>query len=114
MTCKELQRHFPVDEDENEEAASSFKANSSHAVIKGCVGVLDGLLVETEAPPSNWVANPRSFLSGHCHHLGVIVQAACNAHCRFICLSPSHPGSASDALAHAHSPLLEMSQDLPL
>ena len=114
IACEELRCHFPTCEDDLEKAAADFNAISSHGVIKGCVGALDGLLVETEAPSSKQVANPRSFFSGHCHRLGINVQAACDAHCRFTHFDARHPGSTNDAIAHAHSQLPDMLAELPL
>ena len=114
ITCKELGCHFPTGEDELEKAAAHFNAISSHRVIKGCVGALDGLLVETEAPSSKEVANPKSFFSGHYHHMGINVQAACDAKCRFIHFNASHPGSMNDAVAHEFSNLPGILQQLPV
>ena len=66
ITCAELRCHFPTGKEEPEKAASDFNAISTHGVIKDCVGALDGLLVETVAPSSKEVANPKSFFSQHC------------------------------------------------
>ena len=51
--------------EELEKAAADFNTISTHGVIKGSVGALDGLLVETEAPSSKEVANPRSLFGGN-------------------------------------------------
>ena len=45
--CPELKYHLPTDLDE---AAQNFQDISSNSVISGCVGALDGYLLEIKAP----------------------------------------------------------------
>ena len=112
--CEELGYHFPNTPEELEEAAADFRKISSHGVIAGCVGALDGLLIKIETPSSKEVPNVRSFFSGHYHHMGLNIQACCDAHCRFVYFSAGHPGSTNDSIAHRHSPFPDMLEKLPL
>ena len=73
--CDHLSYHFPSTPEELEEAAADFKQISSHGVISGCVGAVDGLLIKTATPSSKEVPNVKSFFSGHYHHMGINVQA---------------------------------------
>ena len=114
ISCQELCFHFPTTAHELHRAASDFQAISSHRVINGCVGALDSLLVKIVTQLRKEVANPGSFFSGHHHHVGINVQAACDAHQRFIHFNASHPGLTNDCIAHDHSNLPDILQQLPL
>ena len=81
---------FPETEQEIAEAAQRFKAKSTHGVMSGCVGCVDGILIQVTQPKG--VPNPRAYYSGHYSAMGLNVQAVCDARLRFIYVAVAGPG----------------------
>jgi DDE superfamily endonuclease len=96
LDCAELAYRFPQTPDKIIEAAAGFKALSTHQFIKGCVGVMDGLLLRIKVPSANKVGHVKSFYSGHYSAYGITVQAACDHRCRFIEVCVVAPGGHND------------------
>jgi hypothetical protein len=82
VLCDELEISFPSSDTDLQAAADGFKSVSSHGVIDGCVGCLDGILLKIQTPASKDVGNVKSFFSGHYQTYGINVQAACDHQCR--------------------------------
>ena len=97
--CEALSFKFPETPVEVAQAAAGFKKISSHGVMKGCVGAVDGLLVQIRTPTCNEVAHVKSLHSGHCTHCGIIVQEICDANSRFTAVSTAAPGGTNDCAA---------------
>lgn len=76
--------------------ASGF-ANRTSGWITGCIGALDGLLLQIEMPPAWWL-NRVKFLSRK-GFFALNVQAVCDADRRFTYFSCECGGAAHDSLA---------------
>ena len=111
--CEALSFKFPDTPAEVEKAASGFRKISSHGVMEGCVGAIDGLLVKTRTPTCTEVANVKYFHSGHHKHYGINVQAICDANCRFIAVSAAAPGGTNDCAAIKETTLPQKINNLP-
>jgi hypothetical protein len=57
-----------------ERAAADFAAISSHGVMQGCIGALDGLLIKANTPSQNEVPHVKSCHSGLPSNLQQFVQ----------------------------------------
>lgn len=114
LTAPELAFSFPKNEIEIETASEGFQSVSSHGVIDGCVGVLDGLLVRIQTPSSTETGNVKSYFSGHYQDYGINVQAACDHLCRFISVTVSAPGGANDITAFRKTLLSEKVKKFPI
>lgn len=88
--AEELDLKFPTTDVEIEEAAARFKAKSTHGVMAGCVGCVDGILIRIIQPSG--VDNPRAYYSGHYCSMGLNVQAVCDARLRFTYIAVAGPG----------------------
>jgi hypothetical protein len=78
-------------------SASVFEHLSSHGIINGCIGAIDGLLCRIRVPSANEVTRVKSYFSGHYKCYGVNVQATCDGHSQFTSLSVICPGGTSDS-----------------
>ncbi|KAG7352898.1 hypothetical protein IV203_008946 [Nitzschia inconspicua] len=83
---------FPKTTEECEAAAGEFLAISRGSAVSNCVSVHDGYLLRIQTPSAGEVGNVRSYFSGHYQCNGVNVQAACDAHCRFLFIGVAGPG----------------------
>jgi DDE superfamily endonuclease len=73
---------------------------SSYEVIDGCVACLDGLLLPIQTPATTETGHVKSYFSGHYQaYYGINVQAACDAHCRFVYASLAAHGGTNDIVA---------------
>ena len=90
---------FPSMANEINEAAQRFKACSTNGIIDGCVGCVDGLLLQIVTPACDQSGNVKSFSSGHHRASGINVKAACDADCHFIFAMLAAPGGANDVTA---------------
>ena len=81
----------------------------SKATFSFCVGALDGLLIWIERPCSLECeiskCGPKKFYCGRKKKFGLNLQGVCDANGIFLDVSICHPGSTSDFLAFATSPL---------
>eukprot|EP00918_Siedleckia_nematoides_P084398 GHVU01185436.1.p1 GENE.GHVU01185436.1~~GHVU01185436.1.p1 ORF type:complete len:435 (-),score=16.09 GHVU01185436.1:448-1752(-) len=112
--CPELAYHFPYTRDEINDAALAWAALSSHGVVRGCVGAMDGLLVRIRAPSRNETGNVRSYFSGHYHCYGILVLGVCDHMCRFTHMTVASPGGGSDITAFRNSEIRELTNRLPM
>jgi hypothetical protein len=99
LQVNELAFSFPTTANELSKAAADYKSISSYGVIDGCVACLDGLLLPIQTPRASETGHVKSYFSGHYQMYGVIVQAACDAHCRFVCAAVAAPGGTNDVVA---------------
>ena len=114
LCCAELSYSFPSTAEEFEDAAKGFRECSSNGVIDGCVGCVDGLLLQIQTPASNETGNVKAYFSGHYQAYGINVQAACDAQCRFTFASLAAPGGANDIAAFRKTTLHSQVLNLPL
>jgi hypothetical protein len=114
ILCDEFEIEFPSNNTDLEATAEGFKSISSHGILDGCVGCLDGILLKIQTPSSNEVGNVKSFFSGHYQTYGINVQAACDHHCRFISVCVAAPGGTNDIAAFRKTPLHKHIDALPV
>jgi hypothetical protein len=86
---------FPPNDDEISKLADDFKdISGTGGILNGCVGVLDGFLLQTCTPSvrgSN--GNVKAYFSGHYQCYGINVQGICDSKCRFIFLASAAPAA---------------------
>ena len=111
--CPSLAIEFRNDPASLRRQRQQFQSLSSHDVIRGCVGCLDGILIGIKAPSLRDVRNPRDFWSGHYHRYGLNVPAMCNHAYRFTWIGVNGPGGMSDNTNYAMSSLSENVESLP-
>jgi hypothetical protein len=114
LLCDELQISFPSTDTELQTAAEAFKSISSHGVVDGCIGCLDGILLKIQTPSAKEAGNVKSYFSGHYQRYGINVQAACDYQCRFISICIAAPGGTNDIAAFRKTPLQKNVHELPL
>eukprot|EP00918_Siedleckia_nematoides_P106642 GHVU01232681.1.p1 GENE.GHVU01232681.1~~GHVU01232681.1.p1 ORF type:complete len:433 (+),score=40.91 GHVU01232681.1:219-1517(+) len=113
-TCPELAYGFPSGAEEVNDAAFAFAKLSSHRVVRGCVGAMDGMLLAIRAPCSWETGHVRSYFSGHYKTYGVSLLAVCDHMSRFTHISVAQPGGANDITALRHSAVRRDIGALPL
>ena len=114
LCCNELAYKFPTTNEEIKQVANDFKRHSTNNVIDGCVGCLDGLLLQIQTPSASETGNVKAYFSGHYRTYGVNVQAACDSRCRFIYASVAAPGGTNDITAFRKTSLYNLVESLPL
>eukprot|EP00918_Siedleckia_nematoides_P031122 GHVU01067346.1.p1 GENE.GHVU01067346.1~~GHVU01067346.1.p1 ORF type:complete len:404 (-),score=31.16 GHVU01067346.1:502-1713(-) len=112
-SCDGLRLRFPSTEAGLHAAASDFHAISTRQVVYGCVAAIDGMLVETETPRKSDTSCPAAYYSGRYKKMGLCVQAACDAKCRFVAAAINSPGGCNDALAFTRWGFKEVIESLP-
>jgi len=113
LASDELDIALPASTEQVREAALRFKSKSSHGVMQGCVGCLDGILIEIKMPVG--VTNQRAYFSGHYNCYGLNVQAVCDERLRFIYIAVAGPGNTADVTAYNDPDLslMEFVEGLP-
>ena len=106
--------HFPQTPDECKKAAADFQSISHLGVFGNVVCAVDGYLLKLIEPSKKHVGNVRSFFSGHYQCFGMNVQAACDAHCRFVFIGLTAPGVMPDREAVKEVELGQLIENLPL
>jgi hypothetical protein len=114
LQAEQLQYSFPSSNDELNQDCSDFKAISSNGVIDGCVACLDGMLLQIQTPTAAETGHVKLYFSGHYQTYGINVQAACDAHCRFVFASLAAPGGTNDIVAFRKTSLLQKITSLPI
>jgi len=93
LGCEALEIRFPETAEELEDVRKRFTAKSSHNVMQGCVGALDGLLARIKCPGvKESEGYPRAYHSGHYNDYGLNVQAICDSRLRFLFFAVAAPG----------------------
>ena len=106
---------FPsfFDEGMYEVRSDEFMAKSSRSVLKGCVGAVDGLIIQTKRPSLVDAPDTQKFYSDRYHFYGINVQAACDAKRRFIWFSAKVGAATNDSKAMAFSSFSDKVRELP-
>eukprot|EP00918_Siedleckia_nematoides_P006260 GHVU01013600.1.p1 GENE.GHVU01013600.1~~GHVU01013600.1.p1 ORF type:complete len:446 (+),score=19.66 GHVU01013600.1:210-1547(+) len=112
--CPDLDYAFPYTREEINDAAAAWANLSSHRVVLGCVGAMDGVLVRIRAPSRRETGHVRSYFSGHYHCYGVLVLAVCDHMCRFTHLAVASPGGGSDINAFRNGHIRRLTDRLPM
>jgi hypothetical protein len=86
--------------DEVQSLADSFSCKASKPVFQGCVGAIDGWLVNIRCPARKSEQNIRSFFSGQYKCFGLNVQAMCDGNSKFTFFANNSPGSTNDIVAY--------------
>ena len=72
---------FPDSEEDFNVLQNGFQAKCAHGLIRGCVGCIDGLLIEIKCPSESECGNsPNSYYSGHYCCYGLNIQAVCDVY----------------------------------
>jgi hypothetical protein len=80
-SCNELEIKLPRQEELNK-LREALQMKPTWGVMNGCVGILDGYLMQITAPSSdNECGNVSTYFSVHYCTYGVNVQAMCDADC---------------------------------
>ena len=99
---------YPKSHQEQKKIANEFKMRSLPG-FPNCGGCIDGLLLWIEKPTKadclKSKCNSGKFFCGRKSKYGLNMQAVCDAKRRFLDVSIKNPGSASDFLSFATSPL---------
>jgi hypothetical protein len=110
----ELAFSFPTTANKLSKSAADYKSISSYGVIDGCVACLDGLLLPIQTPRASETGHVKSYFSGRYLMYGVNVQAACDAHCRFVYAAVAAPGGTNDVVAFRKTSLSHQLDMLPM
>lgn len=111
----ELDIHLPQTMADWYEINEGFKRKSTHEIIAGCVGALDGFFQRTNKPSSVKVGNVLSYYSGHYESYGVNCQACIRSDLRFTYFGIVSPGSTNDNISYPLASGLKQAFDnLPL
>ena len=107
---------FPPNENQIVQLAAEFKDISGTAgILNGCVGVMDGFLLQTCTPSKGGSnGNVKAYFSGHYQCYGVNIQGVCDSKCRFTFLAAAAPGGANDIVAFRRCKLQEKINSLPV
>jgi hypothetical protein len=92
---------------------AGFKNISYAGVMDGCVGVLDGYLMQISAPSQAQCGNVTAYFLGHYCSYGVNLQAMCDADCCFTFFSIAAPGKTKDNVATKKTSLPAWLESLP-
>lgn len=100
IKCDRLKFHFPTSQSDIIRMSSKFQNRSTHGIIKGCIGCIDGYLCRIKTPSVNEGGVAKSYFSGHYRAMGVNVQAVCDDEHKFTYFSLSSPGGVNDVRAY--------------
>jgi DDE superfamily endonuclease len=104
-SCDEIAIRIPSSPRECRILKHNFKKKSSHGLLSGCVGAMDGWLCRIKTPRPEETANVTGFFSGHYQAMGINVQAMCDDQCRFTYVGVLCPGGSNDLSAYRSSSL---------
>jgi hypothetical protein len=82
--CTALDVKLPTEQHELQALRDGFNQISRDAVMDGCIGAIDGYLLQITAPSFGECGNVTVYFSGHYCTYGVNVQAMCDADCHFL------------------------------
>ena len=114
-SCQALKVVFPDSEEDFNVLQNGFQAKSTHGLIQGCVGCIDGLLIEIKHPSERERGNsPNSYYSGYYCCYGLNIQAVCDVNMHLIFFSIAAPGKSSDQAALGKTSLYSIISQVPL
>jgi DDE superfamily endonuclease len=94
-SCEAIKMIFPDSEESFNVLQNGFQAKSTHGLIQGCIGCIDGLLLDIKCPSDREYGNsPNSYYSGHYCCYGLNIQAVCDVNMSFIFFSVAAPGKS--------------------
>jgi hypothetical protein len=113
-SAPELDIKMPSTPDEWDEIYQEYRSKSTHEIMAGCVGCLDGFFQRTNKPTKLEVANVISYYSGHYESYGINCQACVRANLQFMYFGVVSPGSTNDNISFPLAPgLKEIFDSLP-
>jgi DDE superfamily endonuclease len=114
-SCQALKIVFPDSVGDFNVLQNGFQAKSTHGLIQGCVGYIDGLLIEIKHPSERECRNsPNSYYSGYYCCYGLNIQVVYDVNMYFIFFSVAAPGKSSDQAALEKTSLHSIISQLPL
>ena len=114
LCCDALSYSFPTEKEKVVDTIKEFKVLSSHGVIDGCVGCLDGLLLRIQTPWTRDTGHVKSYFLGHYQAYGINVQACCDSKCCFTFVCLAAPGGCNDIAAFRKTGLSTLINNLPI
>ena len=99
VTCDELSYHFPTTTDEITDIVSYCNYFSEGSIITGCVGCVDGFLININTPSKKETFNEKDYYSGNYQCNGINIQDACDRKFIFISFIVSSTGANNDIIA---------------
>lgn len=115
LSVPELQIRLPENAAEFSEVAKGFESISgTNGILNGCVGVLDGYLLQTTTVSRSEVGNVKAYFSGHYQCYGVNIQGMVDSRCRFLFLGAAAPGGSNDIVAYRKCGVHEYINNLSL
>ncbi|KAL7542523.1 hypothetical protein ACHAWF_007216 [Thalassiosira exigua] len=96
----ELGIAFPTTYDGWEGIRRGFAQKSTHGLLHGCVGAIDGFFQRTNRPTASEVSNVLSYFSGHYESYGLNCQACIRSDLRFTYFGVVSPGSTNDNISY--------------
>jgi hypothetical protein len=101
LSSEALDIKLPTEPEEWEKIRKGFAEKSSHRVLSGCLGAIDGFFQPTICPTVlESCGFPRSYYSGHYQSTGLNCQAICDSKLRFLFFAVIAPGQTNDAVAY--------------
>eukprot|EP00956_Cyclotella_meneghiniana_P005600 scaffold7209_cov54-Cyclotella_meneghiniana.AAC.1 len=114
-SAPELDIKLPKSPEEWKNVNENFRRRSSHDVMGGTVGAIDGFFQRCNKPTLKEVRNVLSYFSGHYESYGVNCQAIVLADLQFMYFGVLTPGSTNDIVTFAMSDVLkDLVNNLPL
>jgi hypothetical protein len=111
----ELKLHFPSNESDIRDCAAGYGYRSLNVALRGCIGAVDGWLVEIQRPTEADVGpNVRKFFSSHYDTYGINVQLLCDSSYRIRAVCAKHAGATNDALAYMRWNARQSIENLPV
>ena len=107
LAFKDLAIRMPESLEEWNKIKDGFLQKSSHGLMNGCVGALDGFFQKCNAPSKKEVSNVISFYSGHYESYGLNCQALCDSRLHFMYFGVVAPGSTNYNIAFPQRSLKE-------
>ena len=105
--------YLPTTDSQRRTMANGFALRSTHAVLRDCVGAIDGLFIKTRAPSPRETPNIRRYRSGHKNGFGLNLQACRDSQLYFYAASLNCPGATNDSVAWDHSHMSAFCRTLP-
>ena len=97
---------FPLhDVDKLRRLEAEFRARSQDGCWRGCVGAIDGVHFEMEAPTNRDVKNPMKYHVARKHAFCLLAIAVCDSERRFTMFDISQVPTTHDSLAFGATPL---------
>ena len=107
VSAPELDIKMPSTPDEWDEIYQEYKSKSTHEIMAGCVGCLDGFFQRTNKPTKREIVNVISYYSGHYESYGLNCPACVRTNLQFMYFGVMSPGSTNNNISFPLAPGLK-------